>query len=57
MSITESALRDQIAIEAMKVILAHHKFTPGKEPEDVEMVAEAAYIMADAMLKERQVIR
>ena len=43
-----SALRDQIAIEAMKVFLVDELGHP-----TLESVAENAYTMADAMLKER----
>lgn len=50
-------LRDHIATEAMKVILANTpKFMQGNEPEAVKWIAEAAYIMADQMMEARGVV-
>lgn len=49
-------LRDHIATEAMKVILAGFKFVEGKEPEAVKWIAEASYIMADKMMEARRVV-
>ena len=38
----------------MKVILANHRFRPKREPEDISLVCEGAYIVADEMLRARK---
>jgi len=50
MSVIE--LRDHIATEAMKVIMANTPRVNG--PEDVKFIAEAAYTMANAMMDARK---
>ncbi len=48
----DKTLRDEIAIEAMKALMASFGVVAGPTPSDAD-IARYAYDMADAMLNER----
>ena len=46
-------LRDSVAIEAMRALIASRGFSATAEPAAATMLARTAYAIADAMLAER----